>query len=78
MKSKFAVLLGVAMLFATSQNGFSADTTNELHALIEQISTDLKSGKQTEAALADDIKQFDVLLAKQDGKKLTRRRRFSS
>ncbi len=59
-----ALLLGSAPLVlgqaaATGTNGFST--------LIGQIRTDLKAGKTTEADLADDLKQFDVLLAAENG-----------
>ena len=65
-----AVLLALA-LFAPAGTALSqtADpSTNGLDILIQKIQGDLKDGKRTEAALADDIKQFDVLLAAEDGK----------
>lgn len=51
---------------------FAADTgniTNELKTLITQVHTDIQSGKQTEAGLSNDLKQFDVLLAEHKGEK---------
>src|SRR5712671_238190 len=69
MKMQITVLLGVAMLLLSGQRAFTADATNELQTLIAQISTDLQAGKRTEAALADDLKQFDVLLAEHTGEK---------
>ena len=69
MKIKFTILLGAAMFLLSGQRAFTAEATNELHALIMQINTDIKAGKRTEAALADDLKQFDVLLAEHKGEK---------
>src|SRR5882724_714748 len=69
MKIQFTVLLGVAMFLLSGQRAFTAEATNELQSLIAQISTDLQAGKRTEAALADDIKQFDALLAEHKGEK---------
>ena len=69
MKIKFAVILGAALFLLPGRDTFAADAINELHALIQQISTDIKAGKRTEAALTNDIKQFDVLLAEHKGEK---------
>ena len=69
MKIKFVIFLGAALFLLSGQRGFSGEATNELHSLLLQINTDIKAGKRTEAALADDIKQFDVLLAEHKGEK---------
>ena len=69
MKIKITVILGVAMLLLSGQRAFTAEATNELHGLLLQINTDIKAGKRTETALADDIKQFDVLLTEHKGEK---------
>jgi len=69
MKFNFAILLAVVITSLSGQRAFGGDATNELHTLLQQISTDIKAGKRTEAALADDIKQFDVLLAEHKGEK---------
>ena len=69
MKTKIISILGVAMLLLSGQRAFTGEATNELHSLILQINSDIKAGKRTEAALADDIKQFDILLAKHSGEK---------
>jgi len=47
--------------------GFTADATTELKALVTKINADISAGKRTESDLADDIKQFDVLLAEHKG-----------
>ncbi len=60
-----ATLLAGSALFAASTN----DPTVELKALIAKIKADIQAGKKTEAALADDLKQFDVLLAEHKGEK---------
>ena len=41
----------------------------ELKALVTKIKADIRAGKTTETALADDLKQFDVLLAEHKGEK---------
>ncbi len=69
MKIKIAIVLGVAALLLPGQYGFAADAKTELHALVTKINTDLAAGKRTESALADDLKQFDVLLAEHKGEK---------
>src|SRR5476649_1059953 len=69
MKNKFAVILGVAALLLSGQRAFTADAKLELTTLVDKIKTDMAAGKKTEAELADDIKQFDVLLAEHKGEK---------
>ena len=65
------VLVGLTMLavgsplFAATTN----DPTVELKALVAKIKADIQAGKKTEPALADDLKQFDVLLAEHKGEK---------
>ncbi|MEY2410391.1 MAG: hypothetical protein QOF48_3061 [Verrucomicrobiota bacterium] len=41
----------------------------ELQGLVEKVSAKLKDGKKTEADLADELKEFDVLLARHKGEK---------
>jgi thiol-disulfide isomerase/thioredoxin len=60
-----ATLLAGSPLFAASTN----DPTVQLKALITKVKADIQAGKKTEAALADDLKQFDVLLAEHKGEK---------
>lgn len=69
MKIKIAIVLGAALFLMSGPRGFTGEATNELHSLLLQINTDIKAGKRTEAALADDIKQFDVLLAEHKDEK---------
>ena len=69
MKNKLAIILGVAALLLTGQRGFTADAATELHTLVTKVNADLAAGKRTESALADDLKQFDVLLAEHKGEK---------
>lgn len=69
MKNIFAVILGVAVLLSSVQRGFTDDVTNELKTLVMKVNTDIQAGKKTEADLADDLKQFDVLLAEHKGEK---------
>ena len=64
----FAVLL----LLLSVPNGVAADTNTagaELNNLVAKINAKLVQGKKTEADLADDMKEFDTLLAKHKGEK---------
>jgi thiol-disulfide isomerase/thioredoxin len=69
MKMKLLAVLFVAALlpcqFASAADAGNA--TNELHALVAKVNADIQAGKRTEAALADDLKQFDALLAEHKG-----------
>jgi thiol-disulfide isomerase/thioredoxin len=56
-------LLGPARAAVAQETG-----TNALTALIAKVQADLNTGKRTPADLADDLKQFDVLLAAENGK----------
>jgi thiol-disulfide isomerase/thioredoxin len=69
MKGKLAIILGVVTLLLPGQRGFAADAAAELHSLVTKINADLAAGKRTESALADDLKQFDVLLAEHKSEK---------
>lgn len=60
-----ALLLSGSCLFAGSTN----DPGAELKALVGKVKADIESGKKTESALADDLNQFDVLLAEHKGEK---------
>ena len=71
MKTKIIVpFLALALLAAVpALRAQDAETsTNGLTVLIAQVRADLKAGKHSEADLADDLKQFDVLLAAENGK----------
>jgi len=72
MKTKLFSALAAAILL--SSNPFTSpavagDATNELKELVTKIKTDFQAGKKTEAGLADDLKQFDALLAEHKGEK---------
>ena len=69
MKNKLAIILGVTVLLLSGQRAFTADATNELKTLVAKINADIAAGKRTESGLADDLKQFDVLLAEHQGEK---------
>jgi peroxiredoxin len=69
MKNNLIIILGVIALLLSVQRGFTADATTELKALIVKVKADLAAGKQSESELADDLKQFDVLLAEHKGEK---------
>jgi peroxiredoxin len=69
MKSKFTAILGVAVLLLSGQRAFTADATVELKALVETIRIDLSAGKTNKNDLADNLKQFDVLLVEHQGEK---------
>jgi peroxiredoxin len=73
MKSKIiSAALVAALMLLTGPRLFAAgtnDPTTGLQVLVAQIKTDIHAGKTTEAELADDLKQFDVLLAEHKGEK---------
>lgn len=69
MKNKFAAILGVAVLLLSGQRAFTADATVELKTLVGKIRADMTAGKTNKTDLADDLKQFDVLLAGHQGEK---------
>jgi len=69
MKNKLAIVIGVVVLLLSGQRAFTADATNELKTLVTKINADIAAGKTTESGLADDLKQFDVLLAEHKGEK---------
>jgi len=72
MKKIFLIRLVVAVLLSSSlfvTVAVAGDATDELKALVTRVNADIKAGKRTEAALADDLKQFDVLLAEHKGEK---------
>jgi thiol-disulfide isomerase/thioredoxin len=59
-----AALLGGPAVHGQTTNA----STDGLKALVDRVNADIQSGKNTEAALADDLKQFDTLLAAENGK----------
>lgn len=72
MKIKLTCLLSVALLFATTPTSPAAEpgpAAKDLQALIGKVQEKLKDGKRTEADLADELKEFDVLVEKYKGDK---------
>jgi peroxiredoxin len=68
------IKLLIALFIITLPGGFAfaaetGNATNELKALVEKVNTDIRAGKRTEAALSDDLKQFDNLLVEHKGEK---------
>jgi thiol-disulfide isomerase/thioredoxin len=74
MKNKFLITLIVIAATLPARFVFAdatadADVSTQLKALVMKVRTDIQAGKTTEAALSDDLKQFDVLLAQHKGEK---------
>ncbi len=72
MKHTLLAVLAALLLSACCQTGLAAETTaaeTELKDLVTKIQTKLKEGKKTEADLADELKEFDTLLAKHKDEK---------
>jgi peroxiredoxin len=73
MKNRYLIALFVAGLLLSGQNFFAAETNDtavtDLDNLVSKINTKLMAGKTQEADLADNLKEFDVLLAKHKGDK---------
>jgi thiol-disulfide isomerase/thioredoxin len=70
------VLIGmVAIFFPSAVPAEETTATNvspirvELETLVQSVQTKIADGKVTEADLADDLKHFDLLLAKENGAK---------
>ena len=74
MKTKTIIALFAAVtLLALPVPAQTTTTTNalatELHALVQQVQTKLRTGKNTEADLAPELQKFDSLLAAHAGEK---------
>ena len=72
MKNKYPIALFVAGLLLSGHNSFAAETNDpsvELTNLIVKIKADVQAIQATQAALGNDIKQFDVLLEEHKGEK---------
>ena len=72
MRSRILAALMILAVTLISSSVFAGETNNpsaDLQALMQKIKSDIQSGKTTEPALGDDLKQFDVLLAKYKGQK---------
>jgi len=72
MKSKLLAALLATSLLSMNQRGFAAekgDASAELQDLVSKVQTKLKEGKKTEKDLAEDIKEFEALLARHKDEK---------
>ena len=72
MKIKHLLALALVSYLLARQPGFAAPTSNAtagLQDLVAKIQTKLETGKNTEKDLANELKEFDVLLAKHQGEK---------
>jgi thiol-disulfide isomerase/thioredoxin len=72
MEKKLFIAFTVAVFWLLNPVPFADAQTNQpviadLNRLIVQINTKLNAGKRKEADFADDLKQFDVLLAEHKG-----------
>ncbi len=70
MKNKLLAILAVAAIFLPGSCARAADTNAtvaELTNLVAKINTSLQQGKRSEADQADNLKEFDALLAKHKG-----------
>ena len=69
---KITLIATFATILATGF-GAAAQTTNNIHSelktLVEQVRTKITAGKNTEASLAEELKQFDTILAQEKGAK---------
>ncbi len=72
MRNTFLALAALLTLALSVPSGVAAQTNDasaELKALVTKIQTQLRAGKQTEADLEPELKQFDTLLAEHKGEK---------
>jgi peroxiredoxin len=72
MRYKFLAAFAALILSLSGQSVIAAEKTaaqTELQDLVTKIRAKMKEDKKTEADLADEIKQFDVLLEKHQGEK---------
>jgi len=72
MKTILLVTIAAASLLLWSQSAIGAEQSEaakELKELISKVQDKLKAGDRTEEKLADELKEFDALLAKHKGEK---------
>jgi peroxiredoxin/Skp family chaperone for outer membrane proteins len=69
MKKIIFLFLAAVALATPGPSAVAADATAELKALVGRIKDDMANGKTNASDLADDLKQFDSLLAKHRGEK---------
>ena len=65
MKIKYLFALLTAAALSLQIASAQAITNNALNALVKEVTAKIKDGKNTEAALAPELAQFDSLLAAQ-------------
>jgi thiol-disulfide isomerase/thioredoxin len=69
---KKIILLFTVIMLTVGLNTFAQSTNAtqvELKALVQRVQAKLEAGKNTEADLADELKDFDKLIAEQNGAK---------
>ena len=64
MKIIYAVLITVALSISIAR-AQTNDPSSEIRALVQQVQTKLMAGKSTEADYSEEIKGFDVFIAKE-------------
>lgn len=72
MRNRILAALAVGSLLFTSPSVLAQEksaATTELKELMTKVSAKLKESKRTEKDLADELKEFDTLLAKHKGEK---------
>jgi peroxiredoxin len=72
MKTRFLLLAAVLALCVAPFQGLAAEAPavkEELQALVEKVRSKLQEGKKTEADLADELKEFDAILARHKDEK---------
>ena len=72
MKSKLIIAVLTGSLVLSGGNALAAekvDAKTEMTQLFQKIQAKLKEGKKTEKDMADDLKEFDTLLARHKGEK---------
>jgi thiol-disulfide isomerase/thioredoxin len=72
IRNRISAGLGIISLLVCTAHGFAAETNNaaaDLNDLITRINAKLRQNKTSETDLADNIKEFDALLAKHRGGK---------
>ncbi len=69
MKRYFLPAVVAVVILAFAPQNFAADAKAQLQEIVEKVKAKLKTGKRTEADLADDLKSFDALLAEHKSEK---------
>jgi peroxiredoxin len=72
MKTRFLIAFAAFLLLLSNLPALSDETNDvsaELKALVTKVKTKLQENKKTEADLADELKEFDTLLAKHKDEK---------